>query len=77
MQKLDIVHQPNLEDFERKLADLINELSLENLSDTPDFILARYLTLTLINFSDIRFQTIEWHKSSLTEGFSKSDQKLI
>lgn len=30
-------------DFERALSDLINSYSLENRTDTPDFLLARFL----------------------------------
>ena len=31
-------------EFEKALASLINQFSMENGSNTPDFILARYLT---------------------------------
>ncbi len=36
--------QQSLITFERGLQDLINRYSIENGSDTPDFMLARYLT---------------------------------
>ncbi len=32
-----------MEEFEKELTMLINKYSIENGSDTPDFILARYL----------------------------------
>lgn len=36
--------------FEKELCSLINKLSMENGSDTPDFMLAGYLTSCLIAF---------------------------
>ena len=40
-------------DFEIQLEKLINEYSMENDSDTPDFILAKYLNECLKNFNTI------------------------
>lgn len=40
----------DLEAFNKDLQDLINRHSLENLSDTPDFILAAYLSSCLLAF---------------------------
>ena len=37
--------------FEKELADLINKYSLENGSDTPDWILAEYVEGCLDNFN--------------------------
>lgn len=39
------------DEFKRRLAALINEYSLENDSDTPDFILAEYLYYCLESFA--------------------------
>lgn len=39
-------------DFEKELAILINKYSKENESDTPDFILARYLKDCLANYTE-------------------------
>ena len=39
-----------MSDFERELANLINKCSVENLSDTADWILARYLMECLVAF---------------------------
>lgn len=50
-------------DFKRELADLINKYSLENLNDTPDFILAEYLTDCLFSFSNIIQKRTKWNKS--------------
>lgn len=41
----------NRDEFEKRLAALLNEFSMENTSDTPDFILARYLVSCLGAFS--------------------------
>ena len=41
-----------LNNFELELRDLINKYSLENDSETPDFILARYLVSCLGNFNN-------------------------
>ena len=39
-----------MSDFIKELETLINKHSMENSSDTPDFILAKYLRGCLINF---------------------------
>ena len=41
--------------FEQELMELINQYSEENISDTPDFILAHYLAscLDIFNFAVI------------------------
>jgi hypothetical protein len=40
-------------EFLKRLTELINEFSLENGSDTPDFILASYLTECLRNYESV------------------------
>lgn len=40
-----------MSDFERELKNLINKHSVENSSDTADYILARYLMECLAAFS--------------------------
>ena len=42
-----------IDDFKKELECLINKYSLENGSNTPDFILAEYLTNCLKNFNDV------------------------
>lgn len=37
--------------FKKELESLINRYSIENDSDTPDFILANYLTMCLENYN--------------------------
>ena len=47
--------------FELRLEELINENSMENGSDTPDFILAAYLSKCLENFDATVKQREEWY----------------
>lgn len=47
--------------FETELQRLINKFSLENDSDTPDFILAQYLTECLITFNSMVLRREEWY----------------
>jgi hypothetical protein len=51
----------NLEAFRVDLTALINRHSLESRSDTPDFILADYLTNCLIAYETATRATDEWH----------------
>ena len=52
--------EPNMSDFERELSSLINKHSLENDSDTPDFLLASYLRSCLEVFSAMMLQRERW-----------------
>ena len=47
--------------FQKDLAALINEYSKENDSDTPDFILARYLNAVLDNFNAAVMDREQWY----------------
>ena len=47
--------------FRSKLEHLINRESLENESDTPDFILAKYLTACLDAFTEASNARAVWH----------------
>ena len=47
--------------FEKDLAALINEYSKENDSDTPDFILARYLNAVLDNYNAAVMDREQWY----------------
>jgi len=49
-------------DFEKELEHLINKHSLENESNTPDFILAQYLSKCLSNFNQAVQQRETWYK---------------
>lgn len=46
--------------FEKDLSTLINQHSLENLSNTPDYILANYLVRCLINYNSIVADRDAW-----------------
>ena len=48
-------------DFRKELEQLINKYSKENGSDTPDFILARYLENVLENFDAAVKEREEWY----------------
>lgn len=48
-------------EFRKDLAELINRHSKENGSDTPDFILARYLENVLENFDAAVKEREEWY----------------
>ncbi|OFW61754.1 MAG: hypothetical protein A2Z35_05850 [Actinobacteria bacterium RBG_19FT_COMBO_36_27] len=48
--------------FEKELSDLINRHSLENGSDTPDFVLAKYLSDCLTTFNKAIEKRDEWYK---------------
>lgn len=50
------------QDFKDDLAAVINKHSRENLSDTPDFILADYLYWCLANFQNTLRQRSEWYR---------------
>lgn len=47
--------------FQKKLEILINEYNKENDSDTPDFILARYLNAVLENFNAAVMDREQWY----------------
>jgi len=48
-------------DFRKELEQLINKYSKENGSDTPDFILARYLENVLQNFDAAVNEREQWY----------------
>lgn len=50
-----------MDEFEKRLEHLINELSLENGSNTPDFILARYLRECLEQFDETVHARETWY----------------
>lgn len=49
------------ESFEKKLEQLINKYSLENGSDTPDFILAMYLNDCLQAYNKASQAKQKWY----------------
>ena len=62
--------------FEKRLAELINEYSMENGSDTPDWILARYLQCVLDNFNAAVNEREEWYGRSKHIADGLPDEEL-
>lgn len=52
--------------FEKELTSLINKHSMENGSDTPDFILSRYLTSCLKSWDQNTTLNKEWRTAKPT-----------
>lgn len=52
--------------FEREIASVINRFSRENESNTPDWILAEYLSNCLINFNQTSRAREKWYGKSLS-----------
>ena len=52
-------------DFEKELERLINKYSMENGSNTPDFILAEYLRSCLSAFNVAVTKREEWYGRSV------------
>lgn len=50
--------------FEKDLEDLINKYSLENESNTPDFILAEYLQNCINSFNISVNRRSKWYGNS-------------
>ena len=50
------------DEFQKELEQLINKHSMENISDTPDFILAEYLVGCLRQFNEAHNRCVTWHK---------------
>lgn len=50
-----------IENFKHDLAKLINIYSLEAVSNTPDFIIAEYLTNTLLEFDKLMRSRDNWY----------------
>lgn len=54
-------------DFRKKIAEAINCHSKENGSDTPDFILARYLDACLEAFDEAARSRDKWNSKATKE----------
>jgi hypothetical protein len=55
------IDKSNKEKFKKDLEKLINNYSLENENDTPDFIIADYLIECLDNYSNIIKARDKWY----------------
>lgn len=71
MNELDLADKPDdppkyspndhMDIFEREVAHLINRMSLENGSHTPDFIIAAYLRRCLENYNSALIDRTRWY----------------
>jgi hypothetical protein len=52
------------ESFRRDLASLLNRYSLENGSNTPDFMLADYLIQCLLSLDQAINRRAQWHEQA-------------
>lgn len=64
------------ETFEKKLKALINHYSLENGSDTPDFILAQYLNSCLQTFNTALKARDKWYGFKPFDDHSTTLQRM-
>ena len=60
----------NKVNFKKELEQLINKHSIENGSNTPDFILAEYLWGCLLNYESIIACRNSWYKSEKEDGYT-------
>lgn len=60
----------NLVEFEKGLQTLINQCSMENGSNTPDFILCKYLMGCLHNYDSTVIARDSWYSVNLCPGNS-------
>lgn len=51
------------EEFQKELESLLNKMSMENISNTPDFILANYLTNCLRTFDVLTEKRDMWRSA--------------
>ena len=58
-------------DFQKELEQLINRYSEENGSNTPDFVLASYISSCLKNWNDHVLWRDRWYGVHLVPGASK------
>ncbi len=57
--------------FQRELTALINKHSIENGSNTPDFILAAYLMSCLEDFEDVVKDRDSWYGIAPKPGWTR------
>ena len=62
--------------FEQKLTDIINGHSMENGSNTPDFLLAEYMVGCLEIFNRTIAKRAEWHGEDPAINSTKPSERL-
>jgi len=68
MNKKNKTKGEKMNNFQNELEALINKYSMENESDTPDFILAKYLAGCLKTFDDAIKARDGWYGVDLFPG---------
>lgn len=61
-------YEQRIQEFEKRLEHLINEYGLENRSNTPDFILAKYLVMCLVSVNHAIGTRDVWYGKPVTDG---------
>ena len=51
----------NIEEFKKDLSSLINKYSIENRSNTPDYLIADYLFHCLLAFETVTNRRNKWY----------------
>jgi len=57
----------NLQAFQKELTELINKHSIENGSNTPDFILGQFLMDCLLSFNKSNQQREKWYGREISD----------
>lgn len=63
--KIELEYEDKYERLIKEFAEVINRNSLENGSDTPDYILGRYLVECLCNYNDTIQLRNKWSEKKL------------
>lgn len=63
-------------DFRRELQDLINKHSMENDSNTPDFLLAEYIEGCMNTFAKVMKARDAWYGNSILEDEARDETAL-
>ena len=63
MTKIKLRGTTRYGNFEKELCFLINRFSLENDTDTPDFVLTQIMMQALYAYTDAVSVRKEWHRS--------------
>lgn len=62
-----------MKNFREEVEQLINKHSIENNSNTPDFVLAEYLANCLQAFNNAINKRESWHKNGTTKEMNKKN----
>ncbi len=66
-----------MKSLEKQLSELLNSVSRENDSNTPDFILAEYMMNCLNAFELANNKREVWYKVELKPGHGRRKRKII